>query len=116
MEHWLPLFHEKLETIFDYVSGAVVSLDSQVGEAKAARLELIRDYYEARAEARRMKAVDASPYKPLKPEALYVVEEDWSAALQGRAVRAFTGFSVPDGLNLGAKQGRNFAQIGRAHV
>ncbi|HEY4343407.1 MAG TPA: transcription-repair coupling factor [Parvibaculum sp.] len=109
MEHWLPLFHEKLETIFDYVPSALIALDSQVEEAKASRLELIRDYHEARVAARQMKAVDASPYKPLKPEALYVIEEDWTAALHGRTVRAFTGFSVPDGLNLGAKQGRNFA-------
>jgi transcription-repair coupling factor (superfamily II helicase) len=113
MEHWLPLFHERMETIFDYVPGAPVALDSLVEEAKTARLNLIRDYYEARVAAREVKTLDASPYKPLKPEALYLADEDWRAALDGRPVRAFSGFSVPEGegaaLNLGARQGRNFA-------
>ncbi len=109
MEHWLPLFHDKLETLFDYVPGALVALDGLAEEARAARLEVIRDYFDARVAAREMKAVDASPYKPLKPELLYLTDEDWHAALHGRPVRAFTGFTVPDGLNLGAHQGRNFA-------
>lgn len=109
MEHWLPLFHQKLETIFDYLPGALVTLDAQVEEARAARQELIDDYFQARVSAREMKAIDASPYKPLDPDALYVTESDWDDALRGRIIRAFSGFSVPDGLNLGARQGRNFA-------
>ena len=48
MEHWLPLFHPGLETLFAYLPGATVSLDHQVGEAVAGRLDLIRDYYESR--------------------------------------------------------------------
>ncbi|MGB3811030.1 MAG: transcription-repair coupling factor [Parvibaculum sp.] len=109
MEHWLPLFHEKLETIFDYLPDALVTLDGLAEEAKAARFELIRDYYDARVSARQMKAVDASPYKPLKPEALYIGDDEWQETLHSRTVRAFSGFSVPDGLNLGARQGRNFS-------
>jgi len=111
MEHWLPLFHDKLETIFDYLPGALVTLDGLVDESRAARQELIRDYYEARLAAREVKTLDASPYKPLKPETLYLTDEDWAAALGARPVRAFTAFSVPDGgsINLGGHQGRNFA-------
>jgi len=109
MEHWLPLFHEKTETLFDYVAEAFVTLDAQVEESRNARLELITDYYQARVDAREMKAIDASPYKPLEPAALYLTEEEWEATLDTRTVRAFTPFAVPDGLNLGAKQGRNFA-------
>jgi len=33
MEHWLPLFHEKLETIFDHVREGAVSLDHSADEA-----------------------------------------------------------------------------------
>ncbi|MDO9126698.1 MAG: transcription-repair coupling factor, partial [Parvibaculum sp.] len=53
MEHWLPLFHERLETLFDYASDAMVTLDAQAEDANSARLELIGDYYEARVEARK---------------------------------------------------------------
>ncbi|MDP7604225.1 MAG: transcription-repair coupling factor, partial [Alphaproteobacteria bacterium] len=34
MEHWLPLFHESLETLFDYLPGALVSLDHLADEAR----------------------------------------------------------------------------------
>src|SRR5690606_10520672 len=82
MEHWLPLFHERLETIFDYAPGALITLDAQVEEAREARLELIQDYYEARAEARKTGrdaklASEAPSYKPLPPDALYLTGEEW---------------------------------------
>ena len=111
MEHWLPLFHEKLETIFDYVPGALTTLDGLAEESRAARQELIRDYYEARVAARAAKTLEPSPYKPLKPETLYLSDEDWCSCLAGRVVRAFTPFSMPEtgAINLGGRQGRNFA-------
>ncbi|MBA4209396.1 MAG: transcription-repair coupling factor [Parvibaculum sp.] len=116
MEHWLPLFHERMETIFDYVLEGLIAFDAQVEEAKASRLELIADYYDARAEARQQGsaaklAADAPSYKPLKPEALYLSDEEWRGLLSGRRIRDLTPFSVPEtaGRNLGGKQGRNFA-------
>ena len=41
MEHWLPLFYDRLDTLFDYLPRCLVLLGHQVEEAKAARLELI---------------------------------------------------------------------------
>ena len=41
MEHWLPLFHERLETLFDYVPDAPVSFDHLADEAVGERLALI---------------------------------------------------------------------------
>src|SRR5690606_22144882 len=37
MEHWLPLFHERLETLFDYLPGAPVVFDHLAREALAER-------------------------------------------------------------------------------
>src|SRR3989440_10959272 len=51
MEHWLPLFHERLETIFDYVAGSCVVLEPLAEDAARERLDQIKDYYEARAQA-----------------------------------------------------------------
>ncbi len=114
MEHWLPLFHEKLETIFDYLPDALVSLDSQVEEAKASRLELIRDYFEARQQARGTKTtLDPSAYKPVPPDSLYLTGAEWDAVLAARTLRALSPFAVPEGearaINLGVREGRNFA-------
>ncbi len=112
MEHWLPLFHEKLETIFDYMPGATITLDAQADEAKSARLDLVRDYYEARVAAREGRStVEAPSYKPLKPELLYLDTAEWDAILDTRPVRVFTPFRVPEeaGINVGGKLGRDFA-------
>lgn len=116
MEHWLPLFHEKMETLFDYVPDGLISFDAQVEEARAARLDLIADYYDARMEARKhgqeaKLAADVPSYKPLKPDMLYLSEGEWSDILSARRVRELSPFSVPEGagINLGGKQGRNFA-------
>jgi len=116
MEHWLPLFHEKLETVFDYAPGVLVTLDAQAEDAKTARIELVGDYYDARVEARKTArdaklTVDAPSYKPLKPEALYLTDDEWDELTGGLRLRAFTPFTVPegDGTNLGGHQGRNFA-------
>ncbi|GAB4137716.1 MAG: transcription-repair coupling factor [Sphingomonadales bacterium] len=111
-EHWLPLFHARLVTLFDYVpADSIISLDHQAEEARAARQDMIADHYESRRLAR--EAGDtATPYKPLPPDNLYLTEDDWQSNLANRRVRAFTPFRLPQGpdvLNLGAAIGRDFA-------
>ncbi len=49
-EHWLPLFHDHLETLFDYLPRARVSLDHRAEEAVASRFEQIGEHYEGRRE------------------------------------------------------------------
>ena len=48
MEHWLPLFHDKLETLFDYLGEVPVTLDHQADAVRDTRLEQISDFYTAR--------------------------------------------------------------------
>ena len=42
-EHWLPLFHDGLGTLLDYLPTASISLDHDIEESVAVRLETIRD-------------------------------------------------------------------------
>src|SRR5882757_602420 len=72
MEHWLPLFHEKLETIFDYLPGTPLALEHLDQDAAHERFTQIKDYYETRKEA--LKDGVTPSYKPLKPERLYLSE------------------------------------------
>src|SRR5581483_4462294 len=114
MEHWLPLFHDHLETLFDYLPRAIVSLDPLVDDARARRLEQIADHYDARAQALERKAFGAPPYHPVPPESLFLNEEDWQKQLAGRNVVALDPFEHPDqaGANIvsfGGRQGRSFA-------
>ena len=126
MEHWLPLFYERLDTLFDYLPRVLVLLGHQVEEAKSARLELVRDYYETREQFRHAKddkhTIKGPPYKPLKPEALYLTDAEWKAALARNIVRDLTPFQAPESTNsvdAGGRQGRDFAperQAGKVNV
>jgi transcription-repair coupling factor (superfamily II helicase) len=117
MEHWLPLFHDHLDTLFDYAPDALVMLSHQTEEAKTARLELVRDYYETRRQFLREKRegeakVSAPPYKPLPPEKLYLTDAEWNAALASRDARELSPFQAPESMravDAGGKQGRDFA-------
>ena len=48
VEHWLPLFHGKLETLFDYLPETPVVLEPLIEEAAHERFAQIADYYGAR--------------------------------------------------------------------
>jgi transcription-repair coupling factor (superfamily II helicase) len=113
-EHWLPLFFDGLDTIFDYTGNAPLILDAQVKEAATERLDQIADYYEARKSAHDA-APNASPYKPLKPEALYFTAGEWAKLLAARSHVQIAPRAAPDGskglvVDAGARPGRSFAQ------
>ncbi len=114
MEHWLPLFHEKLATLFDYLPGAVVTLDPLTDDARAARIEQVADHYDARADALERKAFGAPPYHPVPADDMFLTDTDWSDALSSRQVIALDNFERPDGgdtniVSFGGRQGRNFS-------
>ena len=113
MEHWLALFHESLDTLFDYVPLALVMLGHHADEAKTARLELIADYYQTRRDFLGGEgALKAPPYKPLPPDKLYLSTEEWEAALARHPVRFLSPFQAPESMHTveaGGKLGRDFA-------
>ena len=85
MEHWLPLFQERMDTLFDYLDGAPVAIEPQGEDAARERFKQIADYYEARREALEHPGGGAI-YKPLPPDRLYLTEAEWTdAAERGRA-------------------------------
>jgi transcription-repair coupling factor (superfamily II helicase) len=117
MEHWLPLFYERLDTFFDFVPRALLLLGYEAEETKTARLALVKDYFETREDFRRQargeekSAIKAPPYKPLKPELLYLSDGEWAAALATRKVREMSPFQAPESMksvDAGGKQGRDF--------
>ena len=112
MEHWLPLFHAQLETIFDYVPGSPVVLEPLDEDAARERHDQINDYYEARVQALTQRAA-GPPYRPLPPDRLYLPETEWRERLAAGALARLTPFAVPDAqghvVDAGTKQGHNFA-------
>ncbi len=112
MEHWLPLFHERLDTIFDYVPGSPVVLEPLAEDAAHERFTQITDYYEARREGLRARG-EGPPYKPLPPDQLYLSESEWKQRLQDASLARLTPFAVPESagtvVDIGTRQGRGFA-------
>ncbi|MCZ4266529.1 transcription-repair coupling factor [Rhodobacteraceae bacterium R_SAG6] len=112
MEHWLPFFHERLETLFDYLPGATVTLDDQLTPARVARWDSIVDQYETRKIAMDTKGRMDSVYKPTPPKNLYLDETAWSDQISAHRAVQFHPLpqaSGPGVVDAGGRIGRNFA-------
>ena len=108
IEHWLPLFHDGLETLFDYVPGGPVLLDHRAAEARDDRFETIADFFDARSNPQTSSVTDA-PYHPVPPEAMFLDAGDWERLLAGRAVAQCSPFvETEGGADAGARDGRDF--------
>ena len=111
-EHWLAFFHEQLETLFDFVPGATISLDDQVTPARLARWESIEDQYETRRLAMQNRNRMDSVYKPAPPSGLYLDDAAWQSLVADRRVLQFTPLPQPTGpgvTDAGGRIGRNFS-------
>ena len=111
-EHWLPFFHERLETLLDYLPGAPVLLDEAFDAAHRARWDALREQYDARAAALAAKSRLGTVYKPSPPGALYLDAAAFEAALAGRAAHRLVALPQPLGpgvIDAGGRIGRDFA-------
>ena len=92
MDHWLPLFEERLATLFDHIDPATPVLRGHRSEATAeTRFAAIADYHANRVAAEREST---GSYRPLAPEALYLTEAEWAGAATSRPVHIITPFDV----------------------
>jgi transcription-repair coupling factor (superfamily II helicase) len=112
MEHWLPLFHDHLDTLFDYLDRTPVVLEPLADDAAHERIAQIVDYYDARKNA--PEGVGGVPYKPLLPQRLYFTEDEWRTQLARLKIARMTPFAVPDSegaavVDIGTRQAHNFS-------
>ncbi|GLR48580.1 transcription-repair coupling factor [Sphingomonas astaxanthinifaciens] len=94
MEHWLPLFEERLETLFDHLSDSDLILrDGGVDGALESRREAIQDYF-----SNRERAMVAEPgsYRPLPPHELYLAAKEWRAQVADRPIHLASAFPEPE--------------------
>ena len=112
MEHWLPFFHERLETLLDYLPEAPLLLDDQFEAMRLARREAVWDSYETRRLALESKTHLDSIYKPCPPAPLYLDDAAWAEAIARRRVLQFSALARPTGpgiVDAGGRAGRNFS-------
>jgi len=135
MEHWLPLFHRRLETLFDYLGApsapqggkvrgegdrttrpeppngervrtSPILLEPLAEEAAHERLAQIADYYQARKDALGRDGGGA-PYKPLPPDRLYLAEGEWRERLDASPLAKLTPFAAPVSSSFQGGEGRD---------
>lgn len=112
MEHWLGYFHERLETLFDYLPGASVMLDDQIDTVREVRWETITDQYDNRREALGTRGRVDTVYKPAAPELLYLDQAQWQATLAPLRVIRLSPLAQPPGpgvLDAEGRTGRTFS-------
>ena len=112
VEHWLPFFHEQLETLFDYLPGATIIVDDQSDAARVARWDGIADQYDNRREAMKSKNRLDSVYKPAPPELLYLNDDAWVTAVASHRLLRLNPLPQGQGpgvIDAGGRIGRNFS-------
>jgi len=111
IEHWLPLFHDKLATLFDYVPGAPVVLDHLAEDSIAKRIAEIEDHFAARNHA--LDSAMGAPYHPLPTGELYLTGQTPQQIFDAHTLIRLSPFATPDGnvlpIPAGGKVGRSFA-------
>ena len=119
IEHYLPLFYDHTESIFDYVGPeAIIAFDGLANEAMAEREALIEDFYTSRREHQEARdtgsgdpAKTAGLYRPLPVDALYIPPlqlSDYTAPLRTRQHSAFDAPDDGNKVDFGARIGRSF--------
>lgn len=111
-EHWLPFFHERLETLADYVPGAVICFDHNADEAIKQRFDQITEHYEARLESLESDTFGAPPYRPVPPGQMFLDGASWAEVLRLRQVYRLNPFDVEESDTVRSwhgKLGRTFA-------
>ncbi|APO74789.1 transcription-repair coupling factor [Rhizobium etli 8C-3] len=118
MEHWLPLFYENLETVFDYLKGFRLVADHTVREAAEERSKLVLDYFDARLNSGRQvkgQMAQGTPYKPVTPGQLYLDSQSFAKVLDALNTMRISPFNEHEGearrvVNIGARQGERWAR------
>ncbi|MBT2133938.1 transcription-repair coupling factor [Croceibacterium sp. LX-88] len=109
MEHWLPMFEDRLATLFDHLSADdLIIIDSSAVAAGEERLTDVEDYHRQRMET---AGQAAGSYRPLPANALYLTRSEFAEALEARPVHRAVIFAEPESakvIDFGFRSARDF--------
>ncbi|MEP3143586.1 transcription-repair coupling factor [Qipengyuania citrea] len=110
MEHWLPLFEDKLATLFDHLGkDDLVVIDQAALAAADERVKDVRDYFDQRTA---ITGQAKGNYRPLQPDALYMSADELKDSLAAAPAHRATPFDEPESdgvVGFGFRSGRDFA-------
>ncbi|MEO1489015.1 MAG: transcription-repair coupling factor [Pseudomonadota bacterium] len=109
MEHWLPLFEERLSSVFDHLDADDVIIIEQgaIGAAEE-RVSDIADYHEQR---KSVASDKTGSYRPLATDQLYLSKDEFDQALASANAHRAQIFAAPDSstsLDFGFSAARDF--------
>jgi transcription-repair coupling factor (superfamily II helicase) len=109
MEHWLPLFEDRLATLFDHLGERdLIIVDSAAASGAQERFDEIVDYHAARSEG---ASRAPGSYRPLDPDALYLSSDEFAQHLQDWPVHRADPFAQPESaqvIDFGFASARDF--------
>ena len=123
MDHWLPLFFDRMDTLFEYAPGCSVTMDHHALQSRDERFAQIKDFFEARRtleDSFRKKgkkkdsdvSLTGSMYHALAPHRLYLAPEEFET--RAKDALQILPFGAPEDSGLtdgGGRKGRDFADI-----
>jgi transcription-repair coupling factor (superfamily II helicase) len=113
MEHWLPLFYNNLNSLFDYLIPSVLVLDHQVERVMQERNAQIKDHYQTRLNPHET-SLGSIPYKPVEPEKLYIAPSQFKALAGALPQLSLSPYTLVESFETGAvqlvdaREGRDF--------
>jgi transcription-repair coupling factor (superfamily II helicase) len=107
MENWQPLFYEKMASIFDYASSAIISFENMAEQAIHERFDNIKDSYDSR----KITSKGELEYHALPPEYLYILSDELENILSKNTKIYYHSGMLPEAkntINLDYKSGINY--------
>jgi len=120
MEHWLPLFYEQCDTLYDYLPESIqTNLHASATSTLNDRIEMAADYYEARREYSEDKTKNKLNYNfiynPLPIDYLYTNKESLKYTLNATHAVEFSALSGSErDQSLPMKAGKSLYHISKS--
>ena len=111
LEHFLPLFHEHLVPLWDYLPQAKIVFDFQAPDALKTRSEQIEEYYEARKQALTDGNRFGTVYQPIPPDLFFLTPKEVKAAVVERLGYHLSPFAEAGTIDEGGHPGHDFSDV-----
>ena len=105
MEHWLPFFYDKTNTIFDYTNDPVIILDHLYENSLEDFLVTVTDHFQSRKEydENKLSKIE-NKYFSIEPSYLYQEKEEYEKNLDSKNCFQISPFKKPKAINLSGKR------------
>ena len=112
MEHWLPFFYDKTNTIFDYTNDPIIILDHLYENSLEDFLLTVNDHFRSRKEydENKLSKIE-NKYFSIEPSYLYQEKEEYEKNLDSKNCFQISPFKKPKAINLNGKVSSKYSNI-----